>query len=776
MELHNGVEAIGTSYQPRQVVPEPASDGEFDDSATPKKGLNFRPYLRTIKRRSIIIASVTFAVGVLGFIIGDPGPPIYAGGFRVLVEPVSTEAKLTDPTVVARGGPQTNAELDYATQLEILKSPKILSEISEQVKTKFPDFNSSSLREGLEVKRVDENGQTKILQVTYQGYSPDLVQHVLEVVSSKYLKYSLEERKSRLGEGVKFIEDQLPSLQARVSGLQQQLRQLQQQYQMIDPAAQGGNLLSRLNETTVQQQDTQRQLIEQQTLFNSLTSQLRFSPQEAVVAAAISQNPTYQGIITKIAAVDTQIAVDSTRFQPDSPNIQALQEQKQTLLALLQNEARAIAGESLTGVLSNPQVTAYQDSVRLGLIQQLVAATTQIQLLEARSQDIAKTKRELEARLREFPEIAGRYTEIQRQLEIATRTLDQLLVQRETLRVEAAQSQVPWELISKPGIPRDVNGNPVAESPDRKKQLLGVIAGLMLGVGAAILWEMYRDIFYSVEDVEDGLPFPLLGSIPFYQHLLSSSDPVDLSKVDDDLEAASNTASFLNAFDTLYGNLKLLFFNPPRSVAICSASSGDGKSTVALHLAQAAASMGQRVLLVDANMRLPDIHDRLNISNAKGLSDFLVDQVEPSYLIQQSPVAENLYVMPSGRAIPGSAKLLASAQMQTLRKRLEEQFDLVIYDTPDLLGPLDANFLATYTDGILMVVAVRETKRSAVNKVIKQLEKYHLPILGIIANHPQKAKSLEIPETIQIGDREISWKLPELGRVTQDSSTLSIDS
>lgn len=776
MELHNGVETIGASYQTRQGVPDPASDGEFDDSATPKKGLNLRPYLRTIKRRSIIIASVTFAVGVLGFIVGDPGPPIYAGGFRVLVEPVSTEAKLTDPTVVARGGPQTNAELDYATQLEILKSPKILSEISEQVKTKFPDFNPGTLRSSLEVKRVDENGQTKILQVAYQGYNPDLVQHVLEVVASKYLKYSLEERKSRLGEGVKFIEDQLPNLQARVSGLQQQLRQLQRQYQMIDPAAQGGNLLARLNETTVQQQDTQRQLIEQQTLYNTLTSQLQFSPQEAVVAAAISQNPTYQGIITKIAAVDAQIAVDSTRFQPDSPNIQALQEQKQTLLALLQSEARAIAGESLVGVLSNPQVTAYQDGVRLGLIQQLVTATTQIQLLEARNQDIAKTKQELEARLREFPEIAGRYTEIQRQLEIATRTLDQLLVQRETLRVEAAQSQVPWELISKPGIPRDVNGNPVAEPPDRKKQMMGVVAGLMLGVGAAILWEMYRDIFYSVEDLEDGLQFPLLGSIPFYQHLLSSSEPVDLSKANDDLEEASNTANFLNAFDLLYGNLKLLFFNPPRSVAICSASSGDGKSTVALHLAQAAASMGQRVLLVDANMRLPDIHDRLNISNARGLSDFLVDQVEPNYLIQQSPVAENLYVMPSGRAIPGSAKLLASAQMQTLRKRLEEQFDLIIYDTPDLLGPLDANFLATYTDGILMVVAVRETKRSAVNKVIKQLEKYHLPILGTIANHPQKAKGLEIPETIQIGDREISWKLPELGHVTEDSSTLPIDS
>jgi capsular exopolysaccharide synthesis family protein len=378
--------------------------------------------------------------------------------------------------------------------------------------------------------------------------------------------------------------------------------------------------------------------------------------------------------------------------------------------------------------------------------------------------------------LKLFPAIAGQYKEIQRQLEIATRTLDQLLVQRETLRVEAAQSQVPWELISNPGIPRDTKGNPVAKAPSRKKQLMGMAVGLVAGVAAALLWEKYRDIFYTQEDVEDGLQCPLLGSIPFYQNLQESQEALGLLKAEEDLDALSSAANFLNAFDLLYGNLKLIFFNPPRSVAICSAMPGDGKSTVALHLAQAAASMGQRVLLVDANMRLPDIHDRLSIVNSKGLSDFLVDHIDPDHLIQQSSVAENLYVLPSGRAIPGSAKLLASSQMHLLRSRIEQQFDLVIYDTPDLLGPLDANFLATYTDGVIMVVGVRETKQSSVQKVVKQLEKYHLPILGAVANHPQKPKNLEIPATIHVGDREISWKLPELGHVPQDSRTLPIDS
>ncbi len=776
MDSNNGAETFSMGSQVRQQ-PLPAIGGDVDSmAAPPKKGINFRPYIRTLKRRSIIIGTVAVAVGVLAFIVADPGPPVYIGGFRILVEPVSTEAKLTDPTAVARGLPRQTGELDYPTQLEILKSPKILTDIAEQVRTKFQNFNPGSLVRNLKISRIEDNGQTKILQVDYEGYDPDLVQHVLDVVAGKYLKYSLEERKSRIGEGVRFIEDQLPSLQERVEGLQEQLQQLQRRYQMIDPTAQGGNLLERLNAATTLQQDTQRQLLEQQTLYTTLTSQLQFSPQEAVVAAAISQNPTYQGVIAKVAEVDAQIAVNSTRFQPDSPNMQALQEQKESLLALLRQEARAIAGESLSGTLANPQVTAYQDGVRLGLIQQLVAATTQIQLLDARNQDIQRTKQNLEQQLREFPEVAGRYNEIQRQLEIATRTLDQLLVQRETLRVEAAQSQVPWELLANPNLPRDADGNPIAEEPSRKKQMAGIVVGLGMGVAAALLWEKYRDIFYSVEDVEDGIQAPLLGSIPFYQNLQELPDVSDASKALSDLEVSSNAVNFLNAFDLLYGNLKLLFFTPPRSIAVCSAAAGDGKSTVALHLAQAAASMGQRVLLVDANMRLPDIHDRLNITNNKGLSDFLVDHMDPNHLIQQSPIAENLFVLPSGRAIPGSAKLLASAQMQSLRNRLEKQFDLVIYDTPDLLGPLDANFLATYTDGILFVVAVRETKQSAVQRVVKQLEKYHLPILGVVANHPQKEKTLEIPSTIQVGDREIQWKLPELGHVAQDTRTLPADS
>ena len=758
-----------------------SSQTEETGAAPPKGGLKIGVLLRTFQRRAWLIIGL-FALLAGGTKLSElDNAPFYQGGFRLLVEPVSTQQKLTDPTAVARGQVQDRGDLDYATQFEILTSPKLLNPIVEQVQKKYPKFGFGLLVSRLKLSRVslEQGGDTKILEVTYSGYDPELVQEVLNVTSQRFLRYSLEERKTYIGEGVNFIEGQLKPAQDRVNNLQQRLQDLQQQYQIIDPATQGGALYTRLQETTNAQQETQNQLRELQAAYASLVTQLQLSPQEAIAASALSQDPGYQQLLAKLLELDTQIALNSVRFQPESPNIQALEEQKQSLVPVLREETRRILGGSLAQFADNPQVLSSQNQVRLGLIDQLVDTTNQIQLLEVRSQSLAQLKTELAEQVRQFPVLARRYAEIQRQLEISTRTLDQLLSQRETLRIEAAQSQVPWEIISEPGLPRDKDNNLVPVEQKSKKMFFAGFAGLIAGVGAALLWEKYRDIYYTVQDVQDTVPLPLLAKVPQYTPLLKGAD---LALAGDSVvDSSPESQEFWSAFESLYANLRFIFADAPvRSLAVCSAMAGDGKSTVAQCLAQTVAGMGQRVLLVDANLRLPDMHHRLKVQNAKGLSDFLTENVDPTHLIQQSPVANNIFVLPSGQPSLAAQRLLASNQMQTLRTVLEANFDLVIYDTPNLMGPIDANFLAAYTDGVVMVAAIKETKQSLFKQTIDQLNKFRLPVLGVVANHLDKKKSSASPrrshsEPPNDGDNldsgemeslqeETTWKLPEFSK------------
>lgn len=721
----------------------PSEDLE-EFNAPPSKGFNLRPFVRTLQRQALLVTGVAGVVMFASLVSGGKETPTYEGSFRLLVEPITSEAKMAEPTSLTRSGGGLPDErvfsLDYPTQLEILQSPTMLSAITEQVKTLHPKFSFNQLKQGLIVQRIGQDSftKTKIIEVKYTGENPQQVEAVLKKTAEKYLKYSLDERKTRISEGIKFIDDQMPELQNRVNQFQAQLQVLQQRYNLIDPKAQGSDLFDRVRKIADDQLETQRQLQEQKILYVNLQRQLELTPDEALAASALSQDPNRTSLLQKLQEVETQIATEAVRFTANSPNIQALQEKRQNLLTLMNQETRRILGGNATSKITKPQVLSFQNSVRVGLIDELVKTANQIQVLEARTRALAETRNTFERQAQQFPLIARQYNDIDRKLEITNQTLNQLLTQRETLRVEAAQKNVPWELISEPQIERDAGGNPVATTQSNKKKLMmGVGGGIFLGLLAAILLEKIRNIFYSVEDIKDGIEVPLLGVIPIDKKKEKLPKSMALLKWMPKIQDRhQNTSSFVEAFDALYANVRFLYSAPPvRSLAVCSAMAGDGKSTIALHLAIAAAEAGQRVLLVDANLRSPQLHLWLDLPNHRGLCDLLRHKLSPNVFIERSHQTENLFVLTAGQPLPDSPKQLGSPGMQHLVDELQSNFDLVLYDTPNLVTFMDASFIATHTDGILLVVSVKQTKKSAVMQAISQLNAFRLPTLGVVANY-----------------------------------------
>lgn len=730
-------------------------------SASPQKGLPIGALVGMVRRKILLIAGLSSVIIGAAVVANSKAAPLYEGSFRLLVEPPTTEGKITDPTVLTRtegGVPGRDViSLDYPTQVEILRSPNVLDPVYETIHAKYPAFQRKELDLGLVVQRIGTtiSSATKVLEVKYQGSDAEQVQFILDTLSERYLKYSLEERKTRLSEGVKFIENQLPTLQQRVQDLQQKLQDLQQRHDLVDPGSQGQQIFADLRQVAEQQLETQRQLQEQRRLFETLQQQLQLTPDEAIAASTLSQDPRYQNLLNELKAIESQIATETTRFSEASPVVRRLRERQASLSALLGQEAQQILGQNLTRTDANPQVLAFQNTVRLNLIQQLVETTNQIQILTVRDRTLSQARTQFEQQAEAFPGVARQYNEIQRQLEIATRTLDQLLTQRETLRVEAAQDQLPWEILAEPSIPRDLAGTPIPISAGSKKTLMmGVVAGLALGFGSAFLLEKLQNIFYDADDIKDAVPVPLLGKIPPLPSNQPTGKPWRLSKLLPTKLGATGSSEgvesieFVEAFDALYAALHFLYAEQPvRSLVVSSACPGDGKSTIAVHLAKTVVEMGQRVLLVDANLRSPQIHTQLQLPNTEGLSELLLQKVDKDVTIQRSPWHEHLFVLTAGQPFPGVTRLLASPYMENLVRQFETQFDLVIYDTPHLLKLVDANFLASQTNGILLVITVVQTARTQMMETLDQLKKYNLPILGVVANRVgQKKPSVSVTQ------------------------------
>ncbi len=702
-----------------------------------KRGLNLNPIKRLIQRNWLLIAIPTLLAGGVTSALVLLSPQSYAGMFQVLVEPMSAEAKLVQPAVLSPDASTAAAELDYLTLVRVLTSPSVLSSILQKIKAKYPEVDYADLTKRLTVERIEKNPaeKTKILSVTYESSDTQKILFILNELATGYLKFGLEDRKSQIGGGVAFIEQQLPGLKQRVGALEAQMQALQQQYSISDLDSEGVALAQQSRQLQTQQLEAQRDLAAQKSLYGNLQQQLGgVTPKDVINASSLSENPRYQALLSQLKQLEAQIALQTAQFQPDYPGLQNSQEQRKGLIALLQQESQKLVGSN-----SVPQ---FQASIQKTMSQQLVDSLNQTQVLEVRNQALAQASAAIEQKTKQFPDIKRRANDLQAQLEIARNTLKQLQLKRESLRVEAAQKEVPWRLLSKPDLLKDAQGQLISSSrKGLQKVLMGILGGFLLGLGLAILREKRRDIFYSLEDLQEDVTSPMVGIFP----VEIKSTPVLPNRQQESEPWSEAPSPLLKAAESLYTNLRFLPLETGlKSLVIASASPRDGKTTVVTYLAKAAASMGQRVLVVDANMATPQIHSWLDVPNFEGLNEVLTKSIDPNQLIQRSPQQANLFVLPSGQVSASSRKLVASQQMQHLMAQLHTMFDLVLYDTLPLQSYADANFLSRNADGMLMVVSIKKTRRSLVLKLMKKIQGVQIPLLGIVANQVKSMPDSDI--------------------------------
>ncbi len=411
-------------------------------------GLDLGKVLAAIRRRMLVIVGITTVVTAASAIAALTNETTYKAKFEILTEPITVENKLVSslPESLNSGQDLNVADGVNKTELKILQSPQIMSPILQQIEDRYPDGSMLELK-------LNPIPETNILEVSYEDPNPEKLKFVLDLVSQAYLRYSLEQRRSDIRQGIEFVEDQLPQLQKRVEILQTRLQLFRQQHDLIDPQGQGQQLSARLDQMVQQRVANRTQLTSVRALYDTLNKQLNLQPEQAKAALALSEAPRYQGLLDKLQEVETQIAVESARYLEDSPTIVALRRQRQNLLVLVEKEAGNVLDKDVAVPTNSTRNLTSPNGLRDKQTQQFFEAAQQIQTLEAQDKALAQAEGVLRQQVKQFPLLARQNDDLERKLKIAVDNLNQFLSKREALRIDAAQKQVPWQLLTPPTFP-----------------------------------------------------------------------------------------------------------------------------------------------------------------------------------------------------------------------------------------------------------------------------------------------------------------------------------
>jgi capsular exopolysaccharide synthesis family protein len=258
--------------------------------------------------------------------------------------------------------------------------------------------------------------------------------------------------------------------------------------------------------------------------------------------------------------------------------------------------------------------------------------------------------------------------------------------------------------------------------------LLGAIVGAMLAVGMVFLIEYLDDSVKSSDQVEGLIGVSTLATIA----------RIDGSEPPDKLVTVTTTRSpTAEAYRILATNIEFSAVDTPiRTIVVTSSGVREGKSTTVANLAIAIAQTGKRVILVDTDLRRPSLHKFFGRTNLRGLTTALLQhKVDPTsdYLVLTA--VDNLRLMPSGPLPPNPPELLGSQRMNELIEELKSHADVVLFDSPPLLGIVDATLLAHASDATLLVVLAASTRTEALTHAKDQLVQSGAHLLGVVLNH-----------------------------------------
>jgi capsular exopolysaccharide synthesis family protein len=360
-----------------------------------------------------------------------------------------------------------------------------------------------------------------------------------------------------------------------------------------------------------------------------------------------------------------------------------------------------------------------QDALKVDLDQQVVVLQevlqTQLNLVDSK---LAKLGEVVEERRFDAVDKALQsqdYVEAKQDYETAKAMLQTMKITNSSKRIALKIPKNPITIHEEPKMGTD----PV--SPKVTLYLsLGAVVGLIFGIAIAFFLEYLDTSVKSLEDVERYLQVPVLAVIPKDVGVLHKQ---------------SGMSPDAEAYRILRTNIEFNRKNPEdNAITIVSGGAGEGKSTTLVNLAYVCAQGGYTTLMIDADLRRPRLHTFFDINNSVGLTNYLTTDLMLEDVILQTPV-DNLYFLPSGILPADAAGILNSRRMSVLIQDVKQRFDLILVDSPPILGVSDASVLASEVDLTMIVVQHRKLPRNMLLRVKHAVENVGGQVIGVVLNN-----------------------------------------
>lgn len=544
---------------------------------------------------------------------------------------------------------------------------------------------------------------TNIVDVSLVHPDPVLVPAILNQAGVALREKGAERVRQQARADIEFINERLDSAQSQLSRSMAQIRDFKKTQAFTNLSAREQALVNRSEMLAgdIEGWDRQRRVLAD--LLRTIETR---GIQNADLPAVSAQLP--QGAAPQVSDLIRQV--------------QAQQAEERRLVT----EDRKSPG--------HPQVVAVQSEVQELGSQLAEAARASLQVVEGRLQELTKEQASLRQEQSLFPDLEGELQALEAQQTLDRESYQFLLSQLYQAQITQAAAS-PYVEILDPSV-----GAQRIQGRGRVNVFLGALLGLILGVGAAFFLEYLDRTVRTSSDVESLLGIPVLGIIPRLRRLEDAEATalagrgLPLIVAMDPLDPAAEAYRNLRMNLTFMGTEE----EPVRSVLFSSPGPSEGKSTTAINFAVMLAQQGQRVLVVDADLRRPSLHRALDVLREPGLTNLLIGDAEPRETIRPN-VLPNLDFLPSGPFPPNPSELLNSKAMGRLIEELEQRYDQIVIDSPPVLAVTDAAVLAVHTDGAVLVLRSGETEQRTAERSVEQLRRVGVKVFGAVLNEVSAA-------------------------------------
>ncbi len=686
--------------------------------------IDIQQYWLILKRRWLFLVIVLFgSVGLSWLVILQQKPQYQANGLLLFKsDRISSLTKAGEKigdleSLMREGNP-----LD--TQAVIIQSEPILQEVIDTLNLK-DDEGQPLETESLEIK-VEALVGTDVINVSYTSEKPRLAAAIVNQVMKSYVDNNIESNRAQVVAAGAFLKKQVPVSKLELEKATQALlvfKNINQVIQLPEEASAAIQNISNLDEQINQARASLAEVTAQES---RIASKLDFPTNQAVDITALNQISGVQEVLTELQKIQTQLAAERVNYTQVHPFIRKLESQEAALNSLLKQRKQQASGSQ--GSIPNSKLEIGQ--IKQNLVDNFVQLQTQKDGLQTKLQTLSNIRDNYQQKLAILPDLEKKQQDLERRLSVAQTDYENLITRLQEIELAEKQTIGNARIIQSARIPN--------KAVLSKMMLLlaagGVFVGLLLGVATAFSVDLIDRSLKTVKEVETLFNHTLLGLIPKFENQVNLSEPdSDIKNISPRVIVASSPRTMIHeAYQMLQANLKFISHKEVRTIVVTSSVADEGKSEVAANLAAIMAQSGQRVLLVDADMRKPTQHHLWGLINSAGLSNIIVGQDDFSKCHHQ--VTKYLSVLSAGVQPPSPSALIDSGSMDSLIQNLLTSYDYIIFDTPPLAGTPDAAVLGKMVDGVLLVARPRVVDSASAAAAKSLLERSEANILGIVAN------------------------------------------